>query len=303
MSSSEQGSTRTDQEEKNKEFLELVLPLDLVVRKALVPVLFLIGLVSFFYRIPYHMVPLTIILLTFILASEAGFWIMRRGLLPGESAYFMLLVFDCFLVAGAVYYTGGIESLVPTIYAVIGLLAGLTLPLWAILSLTVISVVLYISELWLEAARIIPHISIFPELIRQEQFFSSNYYRVVPLTNVAVAIALIFIAYNVAVFLRKRKDRLAAANSDLDKNLKLLTHRDQELIGLNQKLDGKVQELEQLKAGLEKNVLARTGELEARVKELEEFHDLTVGRELKMSALEKEIDALLQELGREPRYK
>lgn len=44
-------------------------------------------------------------------------------------------------------------------------------------------------------------------------------------------------------------------------------------------------------------------ELKERFRELEEFHDLTVGRELKMVELEKEINGLLRELGREPKYK
>jgi hypothetical protein len=44
-------------------------------------------------------------------------------------------------------------------------------------------------------------------------------------------------------------------------------------------------------------------QLKEKLKELEEFHDLTVGRELKMIELEKEIDALLKELRREPKYK
>jgi len=42
--------------------------------------------------------------------------------------------------------------------------------------------------------------------------------------------------------------------------------------------------------------------LETKLAELEEFHDLAIGRELKMIELEKEINRLLQELGREPKY-
>ncbi|MCK5547756.1 MAG: response regulator [Thermoplasmata archaeon] len=44
-------------------------------------------------------------------------------------------------------------------------------------------------------------------------------------------------------------------------------------------------------------------ELKRRVEELEIFHKATVGRELKMIDLEKEINAMLKELGREPKYK
>ncbi|MDD4179204.1 MAG: PAS domain-containing protein [Candidatus Margulisbacteria bacterium] len=40
-----------------------------------------------------------------------------------------------------------------------------------------------------------------------------------------------------------------------------------------------------------------------KVEELEQFHKLAVGRELMMIEREKEINALLKELGRSPRYK
>lgn len=43
---------------------------------------------------------------------------------------------------------------------------------------------------------------------------------------------------------------------------------------------------------LEKEVEARTKELKERVEELEKFHDLTVGRELTMLELKKEIEKL-----------
>ncbi|MCX5725937.1 MAG: HAMP domain-containing protein [Candidatus Saganbacteria bacterium] len=42
--------------------------------------------------------------------------------------------------------------------------------------------------------------------------------------------------------------------------------------------------------------------LEGKVGELEGFQDLAVGRELKMAELEKEVNSLLAELGREPKY-
>jgi PAS domain S-box-containing protein len=42
--------------------------------------------------------------------------------------------------------------------------------------------------------------------------------------------------------------------------------------------------------------------LNERVEELEQFHDTVIGRELKMMELEKEIDALLVEMGRSPKY-
>lgn len=59
------------------------------------------------------------------------------------------------------------------------------------------------------------------------------------------------------------------------------------------------------KAALAKEVTVRLKaekELEVKIKELEDFHDVTVGRELNLIELRKEIDALLKELGRPPKY-
>ncbi|MBN2058014.1 MAG: PAS domain-containing protein [Candidatus Saganbacteria bacterium] len=43
-------------------------------------------------------------------------------------------------------------------------------------------------------------------------------------------------------------------------------------------------------------------ELEKKLAELKEFHDLAVGRELRMIELEKEVDSLLAELNRQSKY-
>ena len=43
--------------------------------------------------------------------------------------------------------------------------------------------------------------------------------------------------------------------------------------------------------------------IKKRLEELEVFHKATVGRELKMMELEKEVNSLLREMGKEPKYK
>jgi methyl-accepting chemotaxis protein len=80
--------------------------------------------------------------------------------------------------------------------------------------------------------------------------------------------------------------------------------------GLEQKVAERTDELEKARLSLEDKVKERTKDLEAaksdlenKVAELKEFHDLTVGRELKMIDLEKENDALFRELGRPAKYK
>jgi len=54
--------------------------------------------------------------------------------------------------------------------------------------------------------------------------------------------------------------------------------------------------LKELTEKLEKEVEERTKELKKRIEELEKFHQLTVGRELKMKELKEEIEKLREEL-------
>jgi nitrate/nitrite-specific signal transduction histidine kinase len=62
------------------------------------------------------------------------------------------------------------------------------------------------------------------------------------------------------------------------------------------KVKARTQELENLTAHLEDTVKERTKELEKKLKELETFHRVAVGRELKMIQLKKEIERLKAEL-------
>lgn len=75
-----------------------------------------------------------------------------------------------------------------------------------------------------------------------------------------------------------------------------LKEAEKQLKNINLELENRVlertTELEGLKSNLEKIVEERTRNLEEKVKELERFHDLTVGREMKMIELKKEIGRL-----------
>jgi len=66
----------------------------------------------------------------------------------------------------------------------------------------------------------------------------------------------------------------------------------QELRAVNQSLEG-------LTENLEEKVKERTRQLQGRIEELEKFHKLTIGRELRMAELKKEIRKLKTELEEE----
>lgn len=62
------------------------------------------------------------------------------------------------------------------------------------------------------------------------------------------------------------------------------------------KVQARTRELRELNEALEEEVKKRTKELRQRVEELEKFHNLTVGREMKMLELKEEIERLKEEL-------
>ncbi len=64
------------------------------------------------------------------------------------------------------------------------------------------------------------------------------------------------------------------------------------------KVKARTQELEELARNLDEKVKERTKELQNRVDELERFHKLTIGRELKMVELKREIERLKGESGK-----
>ncbi len=72
--------------------------------------------------------------------------------------------------------------------------------------------------------------------------------------------------------------------------------------GLEEKVVERTAELEKERASLEQKVEERTKELQDKVTELQEFYSVAVGREMKMIEYEKEVDGLLRELNRPPKY-
>jgi methyl-accepting chemotaxis protein len=114
-------------------------------------------------------------------------------------------------------------------------------------------------------------------------------------------------------YTKELEKKVAERTQALEATVTELKHTTTELAaaktGLEKKVAERTEELEKERHSLEEKVKERTKDLEVakedlekKVAELEQFHDLTVGRELKMIDLEKENDDLLRELGRPPRH-
>lgn len=92
-------------------------------------------------------------------------------------------------------------------------------------------------------------------------------------------------------------NRLSAYTTELEKEVEERTKELKEARTILEiKVQARTRELKELAEGLEIQVGERTKELRERVDELERFHKLTVGRELKMRELKEEIEKLKEEL-------
>ncbi|MFH2034674.1 MAG: ATP-binding protein [Candidatus Margulisiibacteriota bacterium] len=262
--------------QRNKEFLDLLLPLDLYVRKLLIPLLFVIGLASFLYGIQYPMLKLALVAVVYFFASELCFWIIKNGLLPAVWTYFILLLFDCLVLSVCTYLTGGaIESFLPILFIVIGVLAGLTLEIYMIASLVVFTGCCYFFLVSMEIYGLMQ----FPVnfgLLSQESLRYSAYPRITPLAYFTVFVAITFMSYRLSNMLKARGEYFSRLYKDLDRSSKLLVRRDHENMMLNQELDDQLKQLENsntelgtLKDSLEQEVEKRTQDLKLKVQELD----------------------------------
>ncbi len=99
--------------------------------------------------------------------------------------------------------------------------------------------------------------------------------------------------------LEQKTGELENLTEGLEKRVK---ERTQELewakASLEVKIRARTQELEELAKSLDGQVKKRTEDLQERINELEDFRKLTVGRELKMIGLEKEINELKKRIGK-----
>ena len=308
---------KQDDKSKSLQYLDLIVNNDLIARKTLLPSLFVMMLIFLYFGVPYPLVPLSVLMASYFFVSSAVLWAVKRGWARSRDLYFVLLCLLPVIAAVTMYYTGGPESFMFPIFPIITILAALALPRWQVLPVVLCAGLGYCLEMFLEVKRLVPHIAIFKELMPPEGYAASAYFLVVPAANLIVLAAVTALAYLLARLLNERWEKLSELNRELAVNEELLMKRDEEKTRLGRQMDDKINELDSLRMNLEQIVEKQAGalkqkisemgrveeQLTAQMAELKDFRGLVGGRERKILLVKREIDQLLQELGRPAKYK
>ncbi|MBI4619122.1 MAG: PAS domain S-box protein [Desulfobacterales bacterium] len=230
---------------EDERIIERALFADKIVRLVLLPLLFGIIVVAYIKGIPYPLIPIVILLVTFYISAQISLALIKRNFYP-RRVFFLRLMIDIVLIAIAVHYGGGIESPFFILLGIVFIMSAIVLPFKHSLFVLLSGGVAYITEIWLEYYRIIPHIQIF-------KIFGANAFQ-------DTAYILTFSMIIVAVFVG-----MAILTGYL---IRVLDAQVKEISRAKAHSDSLVKDMEEIKAALEDTVKERTRELEETIAEL-----------------------------------
>ena len=195
------------------------------------------------------------------------------------------------------YFTGTVESISFILYFLTILIASSLYKTKGIILAGLLAIFLHNTLLLAEIEGLIPHITAYKETVWFGNIFMTRG-KMIGFAFYMVA-AIVFSVLLSSLF-RKREKTLREQKDQLSVKTQVLTGLTKELegakISLEIKVKARTKALEELAEKLEENVKERTKELQQKIDELERFQELTVGRELKMIELKKEIKKIKEEL-------
>jgi len=198
--------------------------------------------------------------------------------------YFRNNILDIVFVTAAIHYLGGIEWIGVFFYALILASSGNFLPKKRTYVLYFITIFSYSALALLEYFQVLPHLAVFGYF---QEFYRDPHFI---LTQILVSAAsLFFITENCASYsekLKKKQQELIKAQAQLGEEKKVL----------EVKVKARTKELEDLTEKQEDIIKERTKEAQEKLEELEKFQKLSVGREIRMIELKKEIKKLNEAL-------
>lgn len=191
---------------------------------------------------------------------------------------------DILLLTAVVHYLGGVEWIGGIFYLLVFAWTSNTLSKKKVMTLYFSALFFYSALILLEYFQVLPHRAIFG--------FSTGYFRdpaYILVQVLSLAAILFFIIETYSTFsetLRKKQESLIIAQKEAEETRKVL----------EVKVKARTKELQELTGKQEEIIKKRTEEIQDKMREVEVFHKLAVGRELKMIELKKEVKKLEERL-------
>lgn len=203
------------------------------------------------------------------------------------------VIMDQLMFSLMYYYSGTVESINSLLYLLTILVASSFYRTKGIVFTGLSAVFLCVGITYADYYKIIPHIYNFPGKIG----WFGDYY----MTSVKTASFIFYMGVTVLLaaffsgLFRKREKKVQEQSGRLTKQAEVLTLQTQELTQTKDWLHGALIKSDKARVELAetKDVLEKANlELKEKIEELEKFNRVTVGRELKMAELKREIEKL-----------
>jgi hypothetical protein len=245
----------------------------------------------------------TSILGAVVLGYNFAYWLFIHRPIEKIGNRSLAIISACQVVVDQIIYTlifyfaGTVETMAFILYYLTILIASSIYKTKGIILAALLAVILHNGLLFAEYYKIIPHLTAYEgtvwfgnPFITRGKIFGFVFY---------TGAAVVFSAVLSGLF-RKRERALREQKDQLSVKTQSLTGLTKELEGSKTSLEIKVkertQQLKTLMESLEGKVKERTKELQLKIDELEKFQRLTIGREVAMVELKKEIKKIKEEL-------
>lgn len=240
---------------------------------------FAVALVSrFIFKVPIPYLVIFTLFVWFLLYFIYELWIKKaRTTKQIYDIYFRYNIGDLLFLTFIIHFLGGAAWMGAMLYILVLVTAGVILPKKRAISLGFIALAFYSGLVLLEYFGIISHQPIF--ILEPDIYQSFSY---VGVQILVISAIFYFVAETAGTFsemLRETTEQLKKAYQKTEEAREIL----------EVKVKARTRELERLANTREEIIQERTKELQGKIKELERFQKLAVGRELKMIELKKKL--------------